>query len=113
MGSSALKAADIVRCDEFAHDPCGKPSNAAVKSVGYGTRARASGVGENIAWGTGVAGSPTTILEGWLESPGHRENLFGRQWKEQGIALVRAPIFEGRMDASIWASQFGYRSRDG
>jgi hypothetical protein len=44
MRSSALKAADIVRCDRFAHAPCGVAADAHVRAVGF-----EGAFGENIA----------------------------------------------------------------
>ena len=40
-------------------------------------RFRVSGhvAGENLAWGAGHAASPATMIEEWLRSPEHRENL--------------------------------------
>jgi uncharacterized protein YkwD len=100
--SSLLKAMDIRRCSDFSHTACGLPFASVFEAVGY-----SGGTGENIAWGAGSAGSPAAVVSGWLNSPHHRENLFSREWSEQGIALVGAPGFLGAPRAEIWVNEFG------
>lgn len=70
-----------------------------VTRVGYLWR----NVGENIA-----AGAPDveTVVQGWLDSPGHCANIMGAQFKEMGIAYVVAP----KSKADIyWTQVFGTR----
>ncbi len=100
--SSLHKAMDIEHCADFSHTACGRPFTAVFEAVGYAGR-----TGENIAWGAGSAGSPATVVSGWLNSPHHRENLFSREWAEQGIALVPAASFLGEPQAEIWVNEFG------
>lgn len=47
--------------------------------------ARFSVIGENIAIGP----NPNTIHSGWMESPGHRKNIFDARFNAVGIAAVR------------------------
>lgn len=101
--AALLKAKDIFRCREFAHDACGKEPSTAARLVGYEGRVW----GENLYAGPLHLGAPRVALDGWLNSPGHRENLFRASWKEQGIAVVRAPSFMGQPEVAIWVSQFG------
>jgi uncharacterized protein YkwD len=100
--SSVLKAMDIVSCEDFSHTACGRPFPSVFEAVGYTGR-----TGENIAWGAGSAGSPATVVSGWLNSPHHRENLFSREWAEQGVALVPAASFLGERQALVWVNEFG------
>jgi uncharacterized protein YkwD len=100
--SSLLKAMDIQRCSDFSHTACGRPFASVFEAVGY-----SGSTGENIAWGAGSAGSPAAVVSGWLNSPHHRENLFSREWSEQGVALVSAPGFLGARSAQIWVNEFG------
>ena len=101
--TAALKGRDIRRCSEFAHEACGKAANAVVDEVGY----EPAGWGENLYLGPGEFGRPRVAVDGWLNSTGHRENLFRADWTEQGVALVEAPFFEGQPDVAIWVSHFG------
>lgn len=43
-------------------------------------------VGENLAEGYRNAGG---VVNGWMNSPGHRANLLGRSFEDAGIAIVR------------------------
>jgi uncharacterized protein YkwD len=109
MRSAALKAADIVRCNEFSHEPCGADVRGPFIDSGYFTATVASRFGENLAWGGSHAGSPRGALLGWLDSPEHRSNLLRGEWLEQGIALVEVANFRGVEDTRIWVSHFGRR----
>jgi uncharacterized protein YkwD len=100
--SSAAKAGDIVRCDDFAHGACGRRPDAVVRDAGFrGTW------GENIYAGSSGYATPLAAVDGWLNSPHHRENLFRRNWTEQGIALLHADELEGQSDVAVWVSEFG------
>jgi hypothetical protein len=100
--SSVMKAIDIVECDDFSHTACGKPFASVFQAVGY-----SGATGENIAWGAGGAGAPRIVVSGWLNSLHHRENLFSRDWTEQGVALVPARSFLGAATAQVWVNEFG------
>jgi uncharacterized protein YkwD len=45
-------------------------------------------LGENLAWGTGVYGTPRGAVEAWMESPGHRENILRGAYRDVGIGVV-------------------------
>jgi uncharacterized protein YkwD len=63
--------------------------------------------GENIYAGSSAYATPLAAVDGWLNSPHHRENLFRKSWTEQGIAVLRAAKLEGRSDVAVWVSEFG------
>jgi uncharacterized protein YkwD len=98
------KAQDIVRCQQFSHTACGRDFAFHIRAVGYPMVA----AGENIAWGSGRYGTVRSRMSGWLNSEGHRANLLGAQFTDQGIALVKA-TFLGRPGAQVWVNQFGAR----
>ena len=100
--SSVMKGMDIVHCSDFSHTACGRPFASVFEDVGY-----SGATGENIAWGGDAAGSPLVIVSGWLNSSHHRENLFSRDWTEQGVALVPATGFLGAPSAEVWVNEFG------
>ena len=102
--SAGLRAADITRCQDFSHTPCGEPFIAVFQLVGYPL----ASVGENLAWGQGRLGSARMAMAGWLASPEHREILFGASWRDLGVARVRASLF-GRPNVTLWVAQFGRR----
>ena len=107
--SATLKALAIVSCADFSHTPCGKPFRDAFDAAGY-TGSVSTTFGENIAWGSGAAGSPRVVVSGWLNSPHHRENLFSGDWAEQGISVLSVSRFLGSRNVEIWVSQFGVRT---
>jgi hypothetical protein len=100
--SSKLKAEAIVRCGDFSHTPCGAPFSETFDAAGWRGPA-----GENIVWGASLAASPRVLVDGWLHSDGHRENLFRLLWSAQGLAFVRVETFLGKGPASVWVHQFG------
>jgi uncharacterized protein YkwD len=100
--AAALKARDIAACDDFAHEACGKPASAVVTEAGYSP----SAWGENIFLGPAAFGSPRVAVDHWLNSTGHRKNLFRTEWSEQGVALLELHSFGGQRDVAVWVSHF-------
>ena len=45
-------------------------------------------IGENLAWGTGALATPGSIMQAWMNSPGHRENILNPEYREIGIGIV-------------------------
>jgi uncharacterized protein YkwD len=102
--SAADKSHDILRCDSFSHEACGRQYTYWMQRVGY----LASGcwrAGENIAWGAGDYGTVRAIFEGWIHSPGHRENILGH-YRQLGVGL-RIGRLDGRSGVHVWTQHFG------
>ena len=75
-------AADMATHDYFEHeDLTGRSPAERVKAVGY----REKLVGENIAYGPKSA---EEVVRGWLDSPGHCENIMDPRFAEMGIAYA-------------------------
>jgi Cysteine-rich secretory protein family len=102
--SAQKKSTDIVRCDSFSHEACGRQFTYWMQRSGY-LAARCWRAGENIAWGTGNLASVRSIFVAWLHSPEHRANLLGR-YSSIGIAL-RIGNLEGHRGAHVWTQDFG------
>ena len=51
--------------------PCGSDFGETLEAAGW-----QAGAGENIAWGASLARTPRVLVDGWLHSDGHRDNLF-------------------------------------
>jgi len=100
------KSGDILRCDDFSHEACGREFTHWFERVGYGGRCAA--LAENIAWGTGSRGSVRNIFSAWIDSPSHRANILGG-FEEIGIGL-RVGSLEGNRGAHVWTQEFGSRS---
>ena len=104
-GASARKARAILRCRNFAHNPCGGDWTTSVRSAGY-----AGVFGENLYLASGLFGAPRPTVDAWLNSYPHRENLFRAEWREQGLAVVVLDRFDDRRDVSLWVSVLGVAS---
>jgi uncharacterized protein YkwD len=104
LGKAAeQKSTDIVGCNEFSHEACGRPFTFWDKKYGYLKGCWKAG--ENIAWGTGRYSSVGSIFEAWLQSPEHHENILG-PYNEIGIGL-RVGNLEGNEEAAVWTQDFG------
>jgi uncharacterized protein YkwD len=84
LGGVALgHANDMAEHDYFEHeDLAGHTPADRVRAVGY----RETLVGENIAYGLRSADD---VVQGWLESPGHCENIMDPRFAEMGIAYAQ------------------------
>jgi len=75
-------AADMAKHNYFEHeDLTGRSPADRVRAVGY----REKLVGENIAYGPKSA---EEVVQGWLDSPGHCENIMDSRFAEMGIAYA-------------------------
>ncbi len=75
-------AADMAEHDYFEHqDRAGHSPAQRVRAVGY----EETLVGENIAYGPQSADE---VVRGWLDSPGHCENIMDPRFAEMGIAYA-------------------------
>lgn len=45
-------------------------------------------IGENIAFNSGFENPAERAVTGWMNSPGHRENILRENWKETGIGIA-------------------------
>jgi uncharacterized protein YkwD len=103
--SADHKAADILRCNQFSHEACGRDFLYWFRHAGY-TNARCWWAGENLAWGTGSLGSARSIFKAWMHSPPHRANLLGKEFHQMGLSL-RIGGLSGRPGAHVWVNHFG------
>jgi uncharacterized protein YkwD len=103
--SAALKARDIATCGRFEHDPCGQGVWSVLEPAGESDYV----TGENILMASAEIASPRHALNSWLNSAGHRENLFRAEWTDQGIALLPEATVDGHAGTNVWVSHFGYR----
>jgi uncharacterized protein YkwD len=75
-------ASDMAEHNYFEHvDPAGRSPADRVRAVGY----REKLVGENIAYGPQ---SVEEVVQGWLDSPGHCENIMDPRFAEMGLAYA-------------------------
>ncbi|MBA3841809.1 MAG: CAP domain-containing protein [Actinobacteria bacterium] len=103
--AARLKGEAIARCRVFAHAPCGGDPHDVAVQAGY----TVGSWGENILIADGPWAAPRPALDGWLNSPGHRENLFRPEWRVQSIYVVKLSSFPGFRSPTLWVSEFGDR----
>ena len=101
--AAGRKSLDILRCDEFSHEACGREVAYWPERFGYG-----SCVGENIAYASGRSATPRFIFRLWMNSQGHRENILRSSYDDIGIGLQIGEV-EGVRGAHVWTQQFGIR----
>jgi uncharacterized protein YkwD len=103
--SSARKARDIRRCQDFNHDACGRDAFYWFKRVGF---LRGSfGAGENLELGNGEAATVRGAMSAWLNSAEHRSVLLTPSFDDVGISVVSGQ-FKGYSGIAIWVAHFGY-----
>jgi uncharacterized protein YkwD len=82
-------AIDMAEKNYFEHvDPAGQSPADRVRAVGYKEKL----VGENIAYGPK---SVEEVVQGWLDSPGHCENIMDPRFAEMGIGLAQGHAKHG------------------
>jgi len=105
-------AGRMVRDGFFDHtSPGGSTMVGRIKATAYLSRVRSWSVGENIAWGAGSQATPAAIMKAWMASPGHKQNILDRTFREIGIGIVTGAPVAGMADGATYVTEFGQRSR--
>jgi uncharacterized protein YkwD len=102
--SAAAKTTDLLACDDFSHEACGRPFSYWIAEAGY-LSTPCWHVGENLAWGAGADGSVRSIFRAWMRSPEHRANILG-DFTQIGIDREVGTL-EGRAGTDVWTQHFG------
>jgi uncharacterized protein YkwD len=100
----------MVARDYFEHTaPGGQTAVARILSSGFVPEGSGYSVGENIAYGTGVLGTPREIVKAWMHSPEHRSNILDSAYRSEGMGVVAAvpsQYADGQAGA-IYTQDFG------
>ncbi|MEA2425425.1 MAG: hypothetical protein QOH13_1835 [Thermoleophilaceae bacterium] len=100
----------MVRRNYFEHStPDGQSVGDRLRAIGYSRGVNAS-AGENIAYGVGEKGTPASIVDAWMHSPGHRADILRPAFTEIGIgiALGAPEVATGDRPASAtYTTDFG------
>jgi uncharacterized protein YkwD len=93
----------------FAHvSPSGQTLEDRLASYMTGTRSYT--IGENLAWGQSVLGTPAATVNAWMHSQGHRDNILNANFEEIGVGIVPGSPKGGLLDAgATYATEFGFR----
>jgi uncharacterized protein YkwD len=105
-------SADMVRQSFFSHvSPDGRDMVDRLSRAGY-IHDNLSGwnVGENIGWGTGSYATPAEMVRAWMESPGHRDNILKKDYREVGIGVVLGVPSAGLTGGATYTTDFGVRN---
>jgi uncharacterized protein YkwD len=87
--ASVEHSQDMVTQKYFAHDSLdGRDVVARLTNAGYIPKSGDWVVGENLAWGSGVLATPKALVNAWMNSPPHRENLLAGDYREVGMGVV-------------------------
>ncbi|MEZ4861912.1 MAG: CAP domain-containing protein [Caldilineaceae bacterium] len=94
-------ATDMMQDDYFDHQTQDRVNGALVAVCAWSARVQGyysnyRTLGENIAWGYD---SPESVMEGWMNSDGHRANILGN-FQELGVGYQN----------SYWVQDFGART---
>lgn len=85
-----LKVEDMFEGQYFAHiSPSGQGVSDLAEIVGYEFIA----IGENLALGNFQ--NDEALVQGWMDSPGHRQNILNPNYQEIGVGVQKGE-FEGR-----------------
>jgi len=99
-------AALMVRQRFFAHNtPSGRTLLDRVRATGY-VNGRWQ-LGENLAWGSGGLATPAAIVNGWMNSPGHRANILHAAFRDIGIGIRLGPPLSSVTGGATYVTDFG------
>jgi uncharacterized protein YkwD len=81
------RARDMLEKQYFAHvSPIGEQASDIARTVGYAYKI----IAENI--GSGDYATNQKIVDGWMQSPGHRNNILSTEVREIGAAVVKGKM---------------------
>jgi uncharacterized protein YkwD len=93
-------ALDMVERDYFAHEsPGGRDVMDRIRRTGWAARRTRWRAGETLAWGTGSASTPRSLVAAWMRSPGHRRILLDDGYDAAGIGVARGAPARGGQNA--------------
>jgi uncharacterized protein YkwD len=109
--AAGFHSTDMVRRKYFAHvAPNGLDPRRRVARTGYLRGCRSPAIGETIAFGTAVYGSPVELVKSLMESAPHRAIILDRRFREIGVGLALGAPMDGFGDfGSTLALNFGRR----
>ncbi len=95
----------------FSHRCPGEPDLAGrLTRTGYLPCSCSWGIAENIAFGSGGAGSPRNIVDAWMSSAGHRANILSSSYRHIGVAAESGtPAARRQRDGATYTTDFGYK----
>jgi uncharacterized protein YkwD len=109
-GAAAAYASAMVARHFFSHvSPDGADLLDRMRASGYLNGWRDWHVGEVLAWGSGGLESPDEVLRAWLDSPPHRRQIRGSDYRDFGVGAARGTPWTA--DGATYAVLLGVRER--
>jgi uncharacterized protein YkwD len=106
--AASAYAADLVAGSYFSHTGRdGSTIRTRLDAVGYLPVDGGWAIGENLAWGTGALATPGSIMQAWMNSPGHRANVLNPEYREIGIGIVTGNPSVANGAGATYANAFG------
>jgi uncharacterized protein YkwD len=104
--AAARHSQDMVRRGYFSHvSPGGSTMTERIKATGWFSGARSYAFAENLAWGSGTLATAESIVEGWMRSPGHRQNILNGRYGRLGVGVALGTPRE--LDGATYTTNFG------
>lgn len=95
----------------FSHEtPDGRALADRVRPIGYLPRSDAWLLGEDLAWGSGSLSTPRAIVQGWMNSPGHRANILAADYEDLGVGVTLGSPRADWQGGATYATDFGTRN---
>lgn len=94
MKAARAHSAEMAARHYFSHSSYnGEDYAARLSRYGY-TRAGYTSwaVGENIAWGQGILGTPEGIVDMWMHSAGHRAVILTARFRDVGVGIAKGTL---------------------
>ena len=67
-------------------------------------------MGENLAWGSGALSTPNAIVNGWMNSPGHKANILAPDYKDIGLSTAQGSPSPSVSGGTVYVNDFGAKS---
>jgi uncharacterized protein YkwD len=104
-------AADMAAQSYFAHVSLdGRNLEDRIWPTGYIPKTVTWVLAENLGFGTNMLSTPSSIVEGWMDSPEHRENLLDPELRDVGVGLAQGDVLpDETLSGTIFVADFGTR----
>lgn len=107
-------AEEMVAKQFFSHEtPDGRNLADRVEPTGYLPNNDDWVLGENLAWGSGALSTPRAIVNGWMNSEGHRKNILDGSYKDVGLGTKMGSPSPSAKGGTVFVHNFGARGGGG
>jgi uncharacterized protein YkwD len=106
--AAQTKANDMATRNYWSHNtPEGTPPWTFISNAGYSY----SVAGENLAYGFRITNTNTStneigVIDGWMASPTHKENLLNGKFTEVGFGIANAASYQGLSQQTIVVAMY-------